>query len=574
MQNTPLNTSNIKISSNTQFDVFWDKNIVDYNIETGTLTAKNEGKTKFSVSYTKGGKVYSQSVNVNVVRPAFAQAITLEKAYTFFLGTQNNTINCNIKTQNGENYNLDILCSSLDSRIFQTNKNTIIPQNTGTSEVVVHAISGYDEQRKEFEYVHARATVTIVNKTTSLSVSLCDNLSEELQKDKDGYVLFKNKKENSFGKYYAKLEADEDISSFGIQKANDGDCWDINKNDEIIYKNSKTVFVPIAIKGFGEDDVSFVLTRQNDEPVFVSESQKICVHAYFDEENIKLFSPKVYTQKGEITEKLSQNFDEFLCNEQTGKYELFVINQNEDYFSLAIANKKYFYGVICFDNYDANCYNKINASSSNLKLEKLGTNLFYFEALECGNVSIKVSATAIDGSVFEKEINFYVQKVVASSYEKVQGPNITLKIGEELDFALTDIVPVYASVDFEMTIQSNLNVLSMNGTKVVATNVGEENVLVSIDGKTFNYLIKVIEKHNTNVTVFHKNQTDTKYLVGLKLEDKSAEVVAVKLGDETLKPVYFDGMVIVESEEKFFEVELTLSFSGEEVVKVVEINWE
>ena len=177
------------------------------------------------------------------------------------------------------------------------------------------------------------------------------------------------------------------------------------------------------------------------------------------------------------------------------------------------------------------------------------------------------------GNVFEKEINFYIQKVVATSYTKVEEPNITLKLGDELDFALTEIVPVYASVDFDINFQNNLGVLSQSGTKVVANNVGNEVVVVSIDGETFEYAITVIERHNTNVSITQQ-QTSPKYLVGLELEDGSASVVAVKLDGRGVEFENLVGVIIIEDDQMFSEIELTLSFSGEEVVKIVEVDWE
>ena len=570
MKGTNLSSKNIKIESNVQYNIEWDKNIIDYNSETGDVVAKNEGKTKVTISYVKDNKKYSRSITVAVLTPHFATDIELEDEYVFFVG-EPERIDCNVVTQGGE-YNLDLFCESSNPLCFQTSKNTIVPQKTGEGILTVKAVSGYDQIENKFSYVSKASKVVILEKVKNLNIELCDKNKQPLNKQ-ETYDLFLN--ENSVAPdYYLKLTSNQDISHYNISKANDNQKWNVFSNlDYQIERTANTILVPIKVFGSGESFISIILQRQGGESVFVSGSINIKTHTYLSENNISLYVTKENKTKSELNGEIDSSFARMTQNSSTGKFELHKINSDSNYFDLAIQDKKYFYGIICFDNFDANCYNEISAEPSNLKLERLSADRFYFEATESGDASVFLSATAIDGKVFEKTILFSVEKVVAESYQKETNTNIVLSVDEEKDFMISNISPAYASSDVSVCLQNNSGVLSLTGTKVTAKNAGTATVCLSVDGAEFFYNITVIEEDEISFNLVSQTHNEY-YIVEFDVESEINIKGAYVEGNDNITPIIMQKRIRIESETLFTTINIVFNKNGEDIIRQFVVNWD
>ena len=586
MTNSTLSTKELKIESNTQYEIFWDNNIIEYDGENGKIIAKNEGKTKFTISYKKDGKTKTQSVSVVVIKPVFAISIELYDNYVFYEGAGETKFDCNILTQSGEKYNLDVWCESSNPMCFQTNKNLIIPQKEGSAEVVVKAISGYNEATNEFLYIQKSVVVHIVKQLTSVDVKICDNNKQELE-HQNNISLFGGIGVNR-PDYYIKLTANNNISHYKVEKANESLNWNIcgdmetyyfdsedNINqDGFIFVGDKTLFVPIKVQNNGSFDVSLKFLKQNDEAVFVSNPIDVSSHNYLSEKDIKVYSSNVYKTKEDMSGVQDASFVELSQNLQSGKYEIFKITDNANYYNLAIQNKKYFYGIICFDNFDATCYNEINAEANNLKLEKISQNKFYFEALESGNASIFISAVSIDNKTFLKTLEFSVENVLPTSFSYVADRSINMTIDEEKDFALTNVLPVYANVELLIELENNNGVLEIDGTKVVAKSYGNEKVIITACSQHFEYNISVEPENDISVQIVNMEH-ETTYYVELEVLGTDLNIVSVSVdGDDEAECPIFSNTIFVTSSVCFSQIRIIINTSGVEVCRIVVVDWE
>ncbi len=568
MTNSNLSTRELKIESNTQYNVFWDANIIDYNSETGEIVAKKEGKTKFVVSFVKDNKTYSQSVSVTVIEPAFATDIELESQYIFFIGTRNNKFSCNVTTQNNKPYNFDLQCVSSDWNCFQTNKDVIIPQTTGTATLTVRAVKDYDEEKKEFSYIEEHTKVVIERPVEDLTLALCDGSGTEFAK-KESYPLFSGN-DNNLPNYYLKLRSSQNIASYKIAKANANQLWDIDQNRQIIVKNSNEVYVPIKVYGNGKSDISVKLERQNSEVVFVSNSLNIYCYKYLNQEDVKLYVAKQHTTKETLVDN-ANSLIEFVPNSQTGNYELYKIAEDSNYFPLAIQNKKYFYGIICFDNLDTNCYNEINAEASNLTLEKVALNKFYFKVEQSGNARVLLTATAIDGRTFQKILTFDVTNVFPDTFSCVEDVNITMQINEEKDFAISNVVPVYANTNYQISLQNNNGVLELNGTKVCAKSAGQEVVNICVGDRQYAYYITV--ESDISCEVSEQMYTNGEYCVVISVNGTYDSIKDVcVLEDENANIIIMQNYIRISSNKIISTIYVTIC-AGEDFVKTIEVDW-
>lgn len=573
MKNSNLNTKNIKIESNVQYDISWDENIIDYNSETGEITAKNEGKTKITISYLKNNKTYKQSITVSVIEPVFATDIELENHYVYYVGAAE-TFSCDVLTLGGE-YNLNLVCESLDPLCFQTSKNVILPQKTGEATMIVKAICGYDQTRNEFLYIQKETYVYVLETVKALDISLCDYNKTPLE-SAQVYNLLPNDNENLIGlapDYYIKLESNEDISHYKIAKADNTQLWNFLVSETYpVEIDEHCIFVPITISGSAEDDIRVQLLRQENKNVFSSAALRVHTYKYLKESDLKIYATNVGKTKQEIAGNIDNSFVKLLPNSQNGKYALYKISNNSTYFNLAISNKKYFYGIICFDNFDINCYNEINAEPSNLKIEKLTSNRFYFEVMQSGDASVIFSTTALNGKVFTKTFMFDVQTVEATSYEKEENTTITLLVGEEKDFALFNIEPAYAVVETSIELQNNNGVVSLDGTKVVAQTIGQEIVVLNIDGVLFQYTIVVVQEDNIEIQIVEQTH-NTSYFLILQVSGTYDALHAEVVGDDGADVIVVNNQITIETNALFTTVNVIVEKGGEEIITPYQVNW-
>ena len=585
MTNSNLSTTTLKIQSNTQYDVTWDDDIISYDAKTGLITAKSEGKTKLTVSFTKNNKTQTKSVTVVVKEPVFATNIELEEKYIFFLGDTNNKINCKVSTQSEKEYNMGIVCTSSNPYIFQADKDNIIPQTVGEAKVCAKAISKYNQAKNEFEPISADAKVIILPQVEELFISLCDKNRQELVGET--LNLFRGICDGVQNFYYLKVSSNVDMNHFDIKKASDDELWEFCESEQSpkIVENNKTMFLPIRALGSGRSSIRVKLERQNNDSVFVSNSKSINVFSYLSDESIKLFSTKTYKTKSQLYDTNDENLIALTQNLQTGKYELYKINDNSNYFDLAIQNKKYFYGLICFDNLYINCYNEINAEASedgNLELEMLESNKFYVKAKKSGTSSITIRAVAIDGNVFQKVISFNIQNVDASNnYDYCETEtNIVMYVGDEKELINHESInPIYANVEAFVSLQNNNGVLEIEeaAAKVVAKGTGTEVVILRIGTEEFRYNIEVREHSDVTLSIIDKQHDGESYCVVIKIAGNFVSIKSVVAeGNSNISyPNFVFDKIIISSSDEFTCLRITFDVGeDEDIEKTIIVDWE
>ena len=571
MLNTKNSTKELSIKSNTKYEAIWDENIIDYDPQSGLITSKQEGSTKLTISYYKNSKKQTKSVNIKVISPAYATSINLQESYIFLKDSGKNLLHPSIKTINNKVYNLDIFYEVSNKSVAFVDGINIIPQGVGECDLTVKVVSGYNSQNDSYSYIEKTTKLIVQEGTQSASILVCDNNKQILTlNSQNKYELFYGA--NSFG-YYLRLSSEKSLKNYNIV-LNDKNFFEID--GQIEYESDNLAFVPLTLKNFGETNITIILKDSENNFVLQSNSLDVVVYKYVSEQDISIKTTKEYFGDDEIAEAKLTSL-EF----GGGKYQLYKIDDsNLDKRTKAIQDKKYFYGLICFDNLDANCYNDIDAEVVNLKVNKNFDGFIKFEAIQDGYASLRLKLTAFDGSEFTKLFEFNVTKVFVESFDVLANKKINLTKGESFDFCPQNISPIYGCYDCSISFSGD--VLELSGTKVKAINLGESELTLTINNQTFCFEILVTQTNyslnlqisNQFVGGIYKIEIE---IVVLDLNEQKVDVLAeniLVLEDDVSAISKNTNFVIVENQQKIEKIKLEITLGNIVLTKEADIVWE
>lgn len=574
MMNTNSSSADVKLITNTQYEISWDNEIIDYDINLGKVTAKQSGKTKISLSFYKNKQRYSQSVSIIVKNAVFATDLSVKSSYTLFMGSEKNKLSADVSTLSGEEYNLGFSYDVLDENILTSSGDNLMPVREGSTQVVIKAVSGYNEETKEFMYISRTSEVFVEKQVTDLELELYDSEKVVLSPVENVYSLFNGTKNDETILYYLKLRSTARISHYTILKANENQLWtdDTGISKEVV--DDYTVFLPIKPEKFGESMLSIVLANSNGDSVFVSSPLRIHVYSYLQDSNIFVGSPISYKNKTECKSVSKDELTNFEQDVNTGKYILYKINNQVGFYDLAITNKNYFYGLIFFDNYDANCYNSVSAIAENLTISQISDNIFWFETQEVGDAKIEIEATAIDQSVFKRTYYYYAHNVVLQNYVAVESGNMNIILGDELDFSIANLSPAYATYSCELVEIENNNVLEINGFCATAKNVGTARLELRVDNTTFYYTVTVSDGTSIDITVESLEFDGENYLAILFVSDFEEYFTGLLvLEDGQVEYNRIGKRFYITSGKSFSNIMLYFDYQSETILKQVLIDW-
>lgn len=163
---TNLDTDDIVITYN--------ENIIDYNIETGMITANGCGNTLLVVK----SKNSIATLNINVVTANYCTSLKLAKQYIVKLDSE--LIADPIVPETNKNYNMGFDFISLEPNIAQIDENGVItPINLGSALIQVVAKSGIGEDG--YNYIYKTTTVIVEECANVFNLEILDSDLQPLE---------------------------------------------------------------------------------------------------------------------------------------------------------------------------------------------------------------------------------------------------------------------------------------------------------------------------------------------------------------------------------------------------------
>ena len=570
--NTKNNTAKAEIISNTAFSASWDENIIDYNTETGVITSKQEGSTKLTISYYKKSKKQTKSINIKVVNPVFATSIILQDSYIILKDSGKNLLHPSIITQNNQKYNLELFYEVLDRRVAIVDGKNIIPQGVGECYLKVKAVSGYDQETNQYQFIENTTKLIVQQGIKNANICVCDENKTELN------LNAQNKYELFYGGvnpiYYLRIVTDQSLRhyNFAIENKN---FFQIG--EQIEYESDNLAFIPISFKNFGETNLALIFKDSENNFLLQSNSLNVVIYKIISEQDIEVKATKEFCDDAQSFNKKFANL-EFL----DGKYQLYKINDVcLDFKRQAITDKKYFYGLICFDNLDTNCYNDIETEVVNLKVNKDFGEYIKFEAIDDGFASLKLTLTAKDGSSFTKLFKFDVIKVLAEEFEVAGAQKMILTKDDYFDFCPQSVSPIYGLYDFELSVVSG-DAIVINGTKAQAVNVGKSELVLKLNEIVYCCEIQVVDENCSFNLEIDKTKIAEIYKVQITIEVKNSANSQVEILPENIEVLEsnFDyvtkstNSVIIENHQKIEQISLKITLGNIVLTKTANIVWE
>ena len=570
--NTPNSTAKAEIISNTAFSASWDESIIDYNTQTGVITSKLQGTTKLTITYYKNSKKQTKSINIKVVNPAFASSIILQDSYIILKDSGKNLLHPNIITQNNQKYNLDLYYEVSDRRVAIVDGKNIIPQGVGECDLKVKAICGYNEQTNQYEFVENTTKLIVQPGIKSANIFVCDKNKTKLSlNEQNQYELF-------YGgvslEYYLMIEADQSLRhyNFAIENKN---FFQIGEPVE--YQNDNLAFIPISFKNFGETNLKLIFKDTENNFILQSNSLSVVVYKIISEQDIQIKATKEFCDD-------EQSFNKKFANLSfvDGKYQLYKINDAcLDFKRQAITDKKYFYGLICFDNLDTNCYNDIETEVVNLKVNKNFGEYIRFETIDDGFASLELTLTAKDGSSFTKLFTFDVTKVLAEDFEVAGAQKMFLTKDDYFDFCPKNISPIYGLYDFELSVTSG-NAVALNGTIAQAVNVGKSELALTLNGSVYCCEIQVVDENCSLNLEMNKTKIAEIFKIQITIEVKNSANNQIEILPENIEVLESDfdyvtkstNSVIIENRQIIEQISLKITLGNIVLTKTANIVWE
>ena len=499
-------TAKLEVLGDITPNFWWNNEIIDYDINTGLITAISTGSTNLIASYyNESGNLQQTTLNINVTETIYAQDIELESEYVYKLLDEHNT--APIKPQavvNGQvnnDYNLGFTFKSDDEDIFTVNADgDIFPISTGSANLIVMAVFGFDETANKYTYIEKTTTIIVENVIENFEVSIVDaNLEPVVPYNSDTqvdyYNLYYGTKVGSDkpNYYYIKISSDKPIYNCLIQTTSEYNNL-INQNQNLIvtdvkdlqitseiFDNGKTVCLPFVVRDAGVEAVEYRLidSVMNFFQSYSSKIMLINVYQFMQdiEENVAVYN-------GEENSSNMVNL-----NKINGVYTLYLLGGNEEQQVLARQNGFYNKAILTFKNLSNISRNLVSIYID----EQLVDNSFDISrqalVVEPRYKGItKMLFVANDGSGWQCEVNFQFLYCEPTSYTFVDNSEpIELIYGlegyDEINLDVTNIQPAYAYHTVSVYSSSQNIPVEINGTKLKAIQDGECYVVVTLNGE-------------------------------------------------------------------------------------------
>ena len=525
IKDTPKNSTNVGlVIEGNDIDevpeVVWDSSIIDYNVNTGIITAVGVGATSIQVSYkTSAYHVETRALSVQVCEPVYAQNIVLQDVY-IMKNDQNATyaLSPTINTESGE-YNFFTEFSSSNHSVFTVdNEGVVIPMGIGEAVLTVRAVSDYDNQQNTYNYITDTAIIKVEPIITNATVQLYDSNINPLIAESGEYNLFYGTPQNAdiATYYYAKISASgKSLQNITITAKTEGVdnvtlsnaqlIWTTDLSDycnALVFYNSDytEIFVPLRAINCGSGELSFLLnddTACNKEYSLSTNVINIYSYSYISEQNFSVKTcSTIYEDLSNYATVDEDSLIAINTNTTTGKLTLYALGGNSDDKALGQSEGNYYYALIIFDNLDDYCHNNftISNNSSVITLTKITDYLYHIQAETVGITEVNICAN--DGGECSTKLYFEVQEVKPESYNLYSEEDITFILGkdESINLAVYNIVPSYVTYTYELEIAPTDECpikLAEDGSTISAIAVGNCLVEVTFNGAIYSYKVCV-----------------------------------------------------------------------------------
>ena len=484
----------------------WDSSVIDYNLQTGVITALNKGETDLTASYKNdNGECFSSSVKVSVVETVYAEEIVLEELYVYKLLDKHIEAKILPKVKSDGNitneYQLGFTFKSLDENIFTVNEyGDIYPLSLGSAELLVKAVSGYNEYTKEYSYIEARCEILVEEVIKSFKATIVDSEMEELipiamADTYNSFNLYHGKKygQDELNYYYIKLSSDKKIQDCIIQRnveynnmVNVGqELITTNMQDVLVgnesYNNGKTICLPFMVRDAGVEVVEYKLidSVMNYFEAFTAKILLINVYEYIQDA-----TPNMVTYNGDV--KLENLVK--LNADENGEYTLYLLGGEDEDKLKAREDGFYNQGYLSFNNVSDLSLNYVNVYKDNILFAKnfdISSQALVVEPTYNGKLEIKFVSQ--DGSGWESVLKFNFEYLNPVTYQFVDNSEtINLVYGlsgfDEIDLDVTNITPNYAYKNVAVYSSASNSPITISGTKIKAVKFGECYVAVTLNG--------------------------------------------------------------------------------------------
>lgn len=515
-------------------EITWDKNIIDYNIETGKITAKNEGKTNICITFlNKQHQTKTENLKVEVKSPVFANVLEIKS--NFVIANDKNSP-LEIKPLVNENYNLGIEYFSNDESIFTVSEKGILtPVSVGNAQLFVRAVSGFNESTNSFVYIEKVVDITVNLEISKVEAEIYDSDGNQVENnilfyDKSGYKNY----------YYIKVSASGSLKNFEVENF-EAECAVLESG--VIFNGNNEFLVPIYAKSFGKEILTLKLKSTFDNKTNILKVE-IPIQTYQFVQNQDIVVGTLDYQEDDLSLLKSLSYSK-------NGYILYNLGGDEPEKILGHKNEKYFYGLIIFDNLSPYCYNEftISNNSNAISLTKISDSIYYVEAQNCGTASLTIESKDKN---FSTAVHFEVQEVKVSnaSFYPETTINLVLSENEKVNLSVTQIEPSYATygAKYEVIFEENKPIeLDKNGL-ITPKEVGCCFVVVTLGDKKVSYKICVSEKIVKIACTDNKNYEISKgegFSFEFKIVDEFGQEItsqdySVKIAFETEENLKYD----------------------------------
>lgn len=491
----------------------YNNQIIEYDVETGRITAIAPGQTSIVVSYQTSKDVYKQIfLNVVVKKSVFAQRVVLFQKYDFKLsqtvvGSQISAQEI-ITTSLGE-YTGQLVYESLTPSIFSVDETgVVVPSSVGVGQIRVSAVSGYDATTDTYTYVSSTADVVVSEPIEWLSLDIVDsdyNTLTSISANSKIYNLYYGKKfgSNVENKYYFKLQCSEKIPAI---LGKDCDTSNLVVDGRSLHEASggdpadegRTYYIPFTVRDAGFEIVTYSCLDLglNYAKNVYSNQVSFYSFAYMSELDVSCIA-----YAGE--ENIVENMYTVEPSSGTGEYTLYLLGGEEDDKLLGRTAGYTDYVNIKFSNINSYALNKLTIEHESGIVSNFNVlgHLYRVDAHFKGQT--QVTFRADDESGWTKTLVFNVVYYQPLSYQfaSFTGNKFSLVCDiDELnsqDLSLTSFAPAYAYINLtiQTTAISGTNPVVVDGNKVIANSAGQCYVVVTLnESARKTYLVTVYSK--------------------------------------------------------------------------------
>ncbi len=211
----------------------YDKEIINYDINTGTITALKSGETK--IKATAGQKTVS--VNVVVQKAVYCSYLFCSASEKISL---EDTAQLNVKTN--QSYNMGIDYQSMDTSILTVDANGVItPLKSGTTSIKISAKTSINPSNSNgYSMTYTTTAVTVVEPRKELKIEILDSQKQPLSCSTDEFGVTNYNLISSNSKtpcYILKVSSDKSLKNAYItEETTSQDCTNVLGSSSRLWK--------------------------------------------------------------------------------------------------------------------------------------------------------------------------------------------------------------------------------------------------------------------------------------------------------------------------------------------------